>query len=122
VKLTIAVALSAVLVAVGCGSADHESASTENEPTSAAPTSNAMPTSTLPGVEPSAGTGAVDGVQQLDLQSAGWLLVSGSVDEQSIPTEPDLVMDFSETIIFFPLSCNSGSVHYHLDGTTPFWR
>jgi hypothetical protein len=44
--------------------------------------------------------------------------VSGSVDGQSIPTEPDLVMRFGETHLSFPLSCNSGSVPYHLDDSS----
>lgn len=117
-KLASVAVLGAVLVAVGCGSPDAGSEPLENGSSTAAPTSSAVPTSTLPGVETSVAKGAVDGVQQLDLQHAGWLLVSGSVDEQPIPTEPDLVMGFGNTHLFFPLSCNSGSVPFHIDGTS----
>ncbi|MGA9594539.1 MAG: META domain-containing protein [Acidimicrobiia bacterium] len=62
--------------------------------------------------------GVANGDKQFGIRNAGWLLVSGSVDEQPIPTEPDLVMRFGETILSFPLSCNSGSVPYEVDGTS----
>lgn len=117
-KLTCVVALGAVLVAVGCGSPNSESASNEDESTGAAPTSSAEPASTLSTVDASADTGVTDGDQDGGVALGPWLLVSGSVDEQPIPTEPDLELRFGETILFFPLSCNSGSVPYEINGTS----
>ena len=40
------------------------------------------------------------------------------MDGQPIPTEPDLVMRFGESILNFPLACNSGSIPYEVDGTS----
>lgn len=111
-KLASVVVFGAVLLVAGCGSPDPESAALETV------TTNAEPTSTLPEVELAGDSGFAEGDQQLGILHTGWLLVSGSVDEQSIPTEPDLVMRFGETHLSFPLSCNSGSVPYHLDGTS----
>ena len=68
-----------------------------------------IPASTLPDVEYS-DVGVTDEDSQLLIVHAGWLLVSGSVDGQAIPIEPALVMRFGETILSFPLACNSGSV------------
>lgn len=112
VKLLSAAVLSAVFVVAGCGSPDSESAPLEIVSTSAAPAS------TLPRVEPAADSGGADGGQQLGILHSGWLLVSGSVDEQPIPTEPDLVLRFGETRLSFPLSCNSASIPYEVDGTS----
>ncbi len=110
-KLAGVVVLGAVFLVVGCGS-DPGSAPLENVPTSA------EVTSTLPSVGPSVDSGVTDGDQQLGILYTGWLLVSGSVDGQPIPTEPDLVMRFGETLLSFPLGCNSASIPYKVDGTS----
>lgn len=115
-KLTSLAVLSAVLVVAGCGSPDAGSTPTADRSTSVAPTTNPDPTSTLSSVEPSVDTGATVGDQKAGIRHTSWLLVSGSVDEQQIPTEPDLVMRFDETILSFPLSCNSGAVPYQVNG------
>lgn len=117
-KLASVAVLGAVFVVVGCGSPNPESAPLENGSTSASPTSSDAPTSILSRVEGSADNGATDGDQLGDVRLGSWLLVSGSVDEQPISIEPDLELRFGRTHLFFPLSCNSGSVPYHVDGTS----
>ena len=111
-RLLSAVVLGAVFVVVGCNSSDPGSASLQNGSTVA------EPTSTLPAVEPLDDNEVADGDQQPGILLGPWLLISGSVDEQPIPTEPDLVMRFGETILRFPLACNSGSIPYEVDGTS----
>jgi hypothetical protein len=118
VKLASAVVLGAAFLVVGCGSPDADTATLENGSTSAAPMSSAEPTSTLPRVETSEDTGLTNVDPLGDVRLGPWLLVSGSVDEEPIPTEPDLELNFGRTHLFFPLSCNSGSVPYHVDGTS----
>ena len=112
VKLLRAAVLGAVFVAVGCGSPNAGRALLENVSTSAERTSTPV------SVERSVDNEVTDGDQQFGIRYPPWLLVLGSVDEQSIPTEPDLVLRFGETVLFFPLSCNSGAVPYEMNGTS----
>ena len=116
-KLAGLVVLGAVLVAAGCGSPDIGSAPIADGSTSATPTPSSELASTHHRVEPSADNRVTDG-DQADLLLGPWLLVSGSVEEQPIPAEPDLVMRFGVTILSFPLSCNSGAVPYEVNGTS----
>ncbi len=108
----LSVVIGAVFAVAGCGSPDPGSEALESSSTSV------EPTSTLARVEPPDDSEDTDGGQQGDVLHGPWLLVSGSVDEQPIPTEPDLVMRFGRTTLSFPLSCNSGSVPYDVSGTS----
>ena len=117
-KLVITAILGVALVAAGCSTPDATNASPADGSTSVAPTTSVVATSTYPDLLPSLDSGIADGDQGESVLLGPWLLVSGSVDDQPIPTDPVLNLRFDGTHLFFPLSCNSGSVPYEISGTS----
>lgn len=118
VKLVITALLGFAVVTAGCSTPDATNASPADGSTSVAPTTSAVVISTHPDLLPSPESGVVDSDQGEGVLLGPWLLVSGSVDDQPIPTDSVMDLRFDGTYLFFPLSCNSGSVPYEISGTS----